>query len=97
MVRATVDNQHGAFKPEMFAHARIITSEVEAVVAVPLDAIIYEGNNARVWVAREEKSAELRRIKPFILAMSAANAFTSLFDAFDSACLAALMSITPAV
>ena len=66
LVRATVNNAEGLFKPEMFASVRILTGEGDNAVAVPRDAIIYEGDTARVWVVREkddEKAIELRRIK----------------------------------
>jgi membrane fusion protein, heavy metal efflux system len=66
LVRATVNNAEGLFKPEMFASVKILTGEGDNAVAVPRDAIIYEGDAARVWVAREkddEKAIELRRIK----------------------------------
>jgi membrane fusion protein, heavy metal efflux system len=66
LVRATVNNAEGLFKPEMFASVKILTGEGDNAVAVPRDAIIYEGDTARVWVVREkddEKAIELRRIK----------------------------------
>jgi len=66
LVRATVDNAAGLLKPEMFASVKILTGESDKAVAVPRDAIIYEGETARVWVARDkdnEKAIELRRIK----------------------------------
>jgi membrane fusion protein, heavy metal efflux system len=66
LVRATVNNAEGMFKPEMFASVKILTGEGDNAVAVPRDAIIYEGDTARVWVVREkddEKAIELRRIK----------------------------------
>jgi len=66
LVRATVDNAAGLLKPEMFASVKILTGESDKAVAVPRDAIIYEGEAARVWVVRDkdsEKAIELRRIK----------------------------------
>ena len=66
LVRATVNNDAGLLKPEMFASVKILTGEGDNAVAVPRDAIIYEGETARVWVARDkdnEKAIELRRIK----------------------------------
>jgi len=66
LVRATVNNAEGMLKPEMFASVKILTGEGDKGVAVPRDAIIYEGDTARVWVVREkgdEKAIELRRIK----------------------------------
>ena len=66
LVRATVNNDAGLFKPEMFASVKILSGESDKAVAVPLDAIIYEGEAARVWVVRDkdsDKAIELQRIK----------------------------------
>ena len=51
LVRATVNNSAGLLKPEMFASVKIFTGEGDTAVAVPRDAVIYEGETARVWVA----------------------------------------------
>ncbi len=50
-VRAEIDNQDGALKPEMYATFSIITGKEAAAPAVPNSAIIYEGDQARVFVA----------------------------------------------
>jgi cobalt-zinc-cadmium efflux system membrane fusion protein len=63
LVRATVNNAAGRLKPEMFASVKILTGEGDAAIAVPREAIIYEGDAARVWVVRGDKGIELRRIK----------------------------------
>jgi cobalt-zinc-cadmium efflux system membrane fusion protein len=43
---------------------KILTGEGDNALAVPRDAVIYEGNTARVWVVRDDnKAIELRRIK----------------------------------
>jgi cobalt-zinc-cadmium efflux system membrane fusion protein len=64
LVRASVNNAAGLLKPEMFASVKILTSEGDMAVAVPRDAIIHEGESARVWVARDHDTAiELRQIK----------------------------------
>jgi len=66
LVRATINNDAGLLKPEMFASVKILSGESDKAVAVPRDAIIYEGDAARVWVVRDkdsEKAIELRRIK----------------------------------
>jgi cobalt-zinc-cadmium efflux system membrane fusion protein len=66
LVRATVNNDAGLLKPEMFASVKILTGESDKAVAVPRDAIIYEGEAARVWVVRDkdnDKAIELRKIK----------------------------------
>ena len=62
-VRATIDNGNGQFKPEMFTSVTIYTDEGDSSIAVPRDAVIYEADNARVWVARADKTIEVRQIR----------------------------------
>jgi cobalt-zinc-cadmium efflux system membrane fusion protein len=61
--RATIDNSKGQFKPEMFTSVTIYTDEGDSGLSVPREAVIYEADNARVWVARSDKTVELRQIK----------------------------------
>jgi len=62
-VRAVMDNGDGALKPEMFAGFRILTGGVAAAPAVPEDAVVREGDTARVWVANDaDKTIALREI-----------------------------------
>lgn len=63
LVRATVDNADGALKPEMFANVTIYSGGGRPAVAVPKQALIYEGDQVRVWVVNDDKSIELRPIK----------------------------------
>jgi cobalt-zinc-cadmium efflux system membrane fusion protein len=63
LVRATVDNKDGLLKPEMFANVTIYSGGDHLAVGVPKQALIYEGDQVRVWVAHEDKSIELRQIK----------------------------------
>ncbi len=62
MVRATIDNTDRLLKPEMFANVIIYTGEPDTAVSVPNSAVIYEGDVARIWVVRDDKGIELRRI-----------------------------------
>ena len=62
-VRAEVENPDGELKPEMFASFSIITGNDASAPAVPEDAVVYEGDSARVWVARDDKSLALREIR----------------------------------
>jgi membrane fusion protein, heavy metal efflux system len=65
LVRATIDNKDGLLKPEMFANVTIYSAgDHPAAIGVPKQALIYEGDQVRVWVAHEDKSIELRQIKP---------------------------------
>jgi cobalt-zinc-cadmium efflux system membrane fusion protein len=63
LVRATIDNKDGLLKPEMFANVTIYSPADHAAPAVPKQALIYEADQVRVWVAREDRSIELRQIK----------------------------------
>ena len=66
LVRATVENSDGVLKPEMFANVTLFSngdrSEADTP-AVPRNAVIYEGDAARLWVAHDDHSIELRQIK----------------------------------
>jgi cobalt-zinc-cadmium efflux system membrane fusion protein len=63
LVRATIDNKDGLLKPEMFANVTIYSATGHPAIGVPKQALIYEGDQVRVWVAHEDKSIELRQIK----------------------------------
>jgi membrane fusion protein, heavy metal efflux system len=62
-VRADVENPDGALKPGMFATFSIITGETTTAPAVPQEAIVYEGDRARVWVAGDGDTLALRQIR----------------------------------
>jgi membrane fusion protein, heavy metal efflux system len=64
LVRATIDNKDGLFKPEMFANVTIFSGGERPSVGVPKQALIYEGERVRLWVAHDDKSIELRNIQP---------------------------------
>jgi membrane fusion protein, heavy metal efflux system len=63
LVRASIDNKDGLLKPEMFANVTIYSTADHPAVGVPKQALIYEGDQVRIWVAHEDKSIELRQIK----------------------------------
>ena len=63
LARATIDNPNHALKPEMFATVTIFSPGDEPSIGVPKQALIYEGDQVRVWVAHDDKSIELRQIK----------------------------------
>ena len=64
LVRAVIDNKDGALKPEMFANVTLFSASDHPAVGVPKQALIYEGDQVRIWVAHDDKSIELRQIKP---------------------------------
>jgi cobalt-zinc-cadmium efflux system membrane fusion protein len=63
-VRAELDNRDGALRPEMFASVTIVTSGGSQGLAVPEDAVIYEGATARVWVVLDPGTVASRTIRP---------------------------------
>ena len=67
LVRATIDNKDGMLKPEMFANVTIFSASDRQAVGVPKTALIYEGDQVRIWVAHEDKTIELRQIKPGLI------------------------------
>lgn len=50
-VRAELDNPDGLLKPEMFASFEITTGAASPSIAVPQDAVVFDGADAHVWVA----------------------------------------------
>ena len=62
-VRATLNNGNGLLKPEMFTTVTIYAPGEQPTVGVPKTALIYEGDQVRVWVANDDKTIELRTIK----------------------------------
>ena len=63
LVRATIDNKNGLLKPEMFANVTIYSGGTVQRSGVPKQALIYEGDQVRLWVVHDDKSIELRQVK----------------------------------
>jgi cobalt-zinc-cadmium efflux system membrane fusion protein len=62
-VRAEVENPDDVLKPEMFANFNIITGDDTQSLAVPENAVVYEGAAAHVWLAKPDKTIALRNIQ----------------------------------
>ena len=62
-VRAVIRNGNGKLKPEMFANVGIFTGSAAPSLAVPKDAVIYEGSAARVWTASNDHILSTRKIQ----------------------------------
>jgi cobalt-zinc-cadmium efflux system membrane fusion protein len=60
-VRAEIENPDRELLPEMFASFRIVSGESRLMPAVPQDAVVYEGAQARVWVARPDQKSVVTR------------------------------------
>ncbi|MBK1659050.1 efflux RND transporter periplasmic adaptor subunit, partial [Paracraurococcus ruber] len=67
-VRAEVQDPERLLKPEMFATFRIAVGEEQRAVAVPVNALIFRGAEASVWVALDGNRFMLRKVKPGIRA-----------------------------
>src|SRR5262249_55248119 len=63
LCRRTIENPQQLLRPEMFANVTILTGEGDSSLAVPREAIIYDGKTAHVWLAREDQSVERRDVK----------------------------------
>jgi cobalt-zinc-cadmium efflux system membrane fusion protein len=62
-VRATLPNPDGKLKPQMFASFSIITSGESQSPSVPEEAVVREGDQARVWVVGQNNTLALRSIR----------------------------------
>jgi cobalt-zinc-cadmium efflux system membrane fusion protein len=63
LVRAAIANPGRLLKPEMFASFTLVQDGAPIEVGVPEEAVIYEGDTARVWVAGAGRTLQLRQIK----------------------------------
>jgi len=62
-VRSEVANPGGALKADMFASFKITTADSLTAPAVPMEAVIREGDRATVWVQREPLMFERRPVR----------------------------------
>jgi len=63
-VRAEVRNPNGALKPNMFATFTVVADQGPARPAVPEGAVVYEGDQAHVWMVNTDGSVSAREIHP---------------------------------
>jgi cobalt-zinc-cadmium efflux system membrane fusion protein len=63
VVRSEVPNPDGALKGEMFASFKIATGADEPSPAVPVEAVIREGELATVWVEEQPTQFARRKVK----------------------------------
>lgn len=62
-VRAEIPNADGALKPDMFATFTIAGDDASTAVGVQEEAVLFEGDTARVWVLKADGTLELRPIR----------------------------------
>ncbi len=63
VVRSEIPNPDGALKAEMFATFTISTGAGQPSPSVPVDAVIWEGDQAVVWVERKPMMFQRRKVK----------------------------------
>lgn len=61
-VRAALDNSGGQLRPEMFATALINAGQSSRTVAIPDEAVVYDGDQTRVWVLLNNQDLVLRDV-----------------------------------
>ncbi len=61
-VHAEIANSEGLLKPEMFATFTIASGDESRALAVPSQAVVYEGESARVWITGPHDTLALRSI-----------------------------------
>ncbi len=62
-VRAEVDNRDGMLRPLMYATFSIVTGDESSALGVPQGAIVYEGSQAHVFVARDDGLIQARTVR----------------------------------
>jgi len=62
MVRASVANPHELLKPDMLARMNILVKPTLPQLAIPESAVLYEGNQAFVWVVKDPHHVALKPV-----------------------------------
>lgn len=62
-VRSEIPNPDGVLKGEMFATFKIIAGEAQVALAVPTDAIVFDGEGSVAWVEIAPRVFERRQLK----------------------------------
>jgi cobalt-zinc-cadmium efflux system membrane fusion protein len=63
LVRGTIDNSDGVLRPEMFATATLFSSEQRLSPDIPSRAVIYTGDEPRIWIGHDDGTLEMRQIR----------------------------------
>jgi len=61
VVRSEIKNPDRQLRAEMFATFKILVGDIETAPAVPVDAVIREGQDSSVWVQKQDPLAFQRR------------------------------------
>ena len=62
IVRATLPNASGLLRPEMFAEITVTTGPARTSLSVPQSAVVFDGPQARIWIARPNGVFALREV-----------------------------------
>ena len=82
LVRGEMTNPDGHLKPETFASFTLLTGHEHPSLVVPEDAVIFEGQTARVWVVADAKGHRLA-LRP-IHAGQVANGLVEVTDGLNA-------------
>jgi len=63
LVKATIANPHAELKPGMFGNLELTVQLRESAVVIPELALLWEGDEARVFVVSSNQTAQLRPVK----------------------------------
>jgi cobalt-zinc-cadmium efflux system membrane fusion protein len=63
LVRATIGNKEGLFKPEMSANVTIYAGRDYPSIGMPKQALVYEPGRVRLWAVHDDKPIEIREIE----------------------------------
>jgi len=61
-IRAQIANDDEQLKPDMFANFEIYSQKVSKSLSVPIDAVIREDDEARVWVINRDHEAHYQKV-----------------------------------
>jgi len=62
-VRAQIDNPDGNIKPGMYGTFWVSTAPAVESLAVPVNAVVYEDQNAHVWIVGKNRTLAVRQIR----------------------------------
>jgi len=61
-IRITIQNKEGELKPQMFANARVVTTENKQALYVPSSALIFDHSQYYVLVYTAHGIADIRQV-----------------------------------
>jgi len=84
LVRATLENPEGIFRPGMFVEAHVLQPESRSVIAVPTTAIVYAPYGNSIFVASKSESGDgMVAIQRFIRTGETKGDFVEILDGIE--------------